>query len=143
MTIIMTPDQKPFFAGTYFPKHERYKVPGLLEILDDVMKEWRLKRGSLVDTGEKITSALNGRQKKRSEGGPYRFAEWCARAAGKNAWPPDGVLIKAAKDTLLYKSFDEQYGGFGASPKFPMPAQSDVSSAHQQIRSGKTCVRAC
>lgn len=119
MTIIMTPDQKPFFAGTYFPKHERYNVPGLLKILDDVIKEWKLKRGSLVDTGEKITSALNERQKKRSIGGRIPSGNGDG-TAGKNAWTPNNVLIKAAQDTL-YKSFDQQYGGFGASPKFPMP----------------------
>ena len=119
MTIIMTPDQKPFFAGTYFPKHERYNVSGLLEILDDVIKEWKLKRKSLVDTGEKITSALNERQKNRSIGGHIPSGNGDG-VSGKNAWTPNNVLITVAQDTL-YKSFDEQYGGFGASPKFPMP----------------------
>lgn len=119
MTIVMTPDQKPFFAGTYFPKQRRYNVPGLLEILDAINKEWKMKRESLVDTGEKITSALNGRQKKRSEGNRAE-APGGGSAAGKNGWAPDHALITSARDTL-YQSFDKQYGGFGASPKFPMP----------------------
>jgi uncharacterized protein YyaL (SSP411 family) len=119
MTIIMTPDQKPFFAGTYFPKQRHHNVPGILEILDAITKEWNVRRESLINAGEKIISALNSRPQKRS-GSSQTEAQNSRSAGGKTAWAPDQALITEARDAL-YRSFDEQYGGFGASPKFPMP----------------------
>lgn len=39
LTVIMTPDQKPFFAGTYFPKKAKYNMPGLMDILNSINKQ--------------------------------------------------------------------------------------------------------
>ena len=105
LTIIMTPDQKPFFAGTYYPKTRRYNVPGLLEILEATAAEWKDNRGELLKSADKIVSVLSDRSKKE---------------AGTDGSRLSKDLIEEAKD-LLYQSFDSWFGGFGSSPKFPSP----------------------
>jgi len=110
LTIIMTPDQKPFFAGTYYPKTRRYNVPGILEILDAVAKEWYGSRDSLVGTGGKIVEAINQRASKPAQ----------REQRGKEMSQTAKTLIHQAKE-MLSQSFDERYGGFGRSPKFPAP----------------------
>lgn len=102
LTVLMTPEQKPFFAGTYFPKHRRYGHPGLLELLSAVSNQWLSDRDSLVASGDKITGALAGEQREPSGQPPGR-----------------GPVEQAARQ--LAKSFDSRYGGFGGPPKFPSP----------------------
>ncbi len=110
LTIIMTPDQKPFFAGTYYPKTRRYNVPGILEVLSAISKEWKDNKLSLLKTGEKIVHALNHREQKQIDPGQdLRSSNYLSRA-----------IIHNAKENLL-QSFDPQYGGFGRNPKFPTP----------------------
>lgn len=111
LTIIMSPDQKPFFAGTYYPRTSRYHVPGILDILDAVTKEWKNNKESLLKTGDKIVSVLDSRIQQRKQ-------EW-------NRSQADGKTPRLKKDLIdeareaLYQSFDNWYGGFGSSPKFP------------------------
>lgn len=111
LTIIMTPEQKPFFAGTYYPKTKRYNVPGLLEILEAVTKEWKENRDELIRAGDKIVNVLNGRAQNRGKEPEER--EGKAARLNKD-------LVGTARETL-YQAFDNWYGGFGTSPKFPMP----------------------
>ena len=59
LTIFMTPDQKPFFAGTYFPKKQRYGHPGLLNLLEIISELWKNSRSELLDTCSQITEYLN------------------------------------------------------------------------------------
>ena len=61
LTIIMTPDKKPFFAGTYLPKNNQYGHMGLLELLTAVSAKWKQDRRQLLDQSEKITAFLNSR----------------------------------------------------------------------------------
>ena len=58
MTVFMTPEQKPFFAGTYFPKHSRYGQPGLIELSDRIAQLWKTDRARLVRSGEQIAAAI-------------------------------------------------------------------------------------
>lgn len=104
LTVLMTPEQKPFFAGTYFPKHTRYGSPGLLELLEAVSREWKgAGREALLSAGEEILAELRERK------GP----------AGKEM--SREMLSQAAE--ALWRRYDRKYGGFGGSPKFPMPHQ--------------------
>ena len=52
LTIIMTPDQKPFFAGTYYPKNDKMGLQGLLSILEAVKKGWSNNREVLLNSGK-------------------------------------------------------------------------------------------
>lgn len=102
LTIIMTPDKKPFFAGTYFPKKDRYGMPGLISILNSVQKTWSEKRDELENIGNQVTEAV-------STGDYYE----------SDSILDESIIEKAYKQ--LEHSFDPEYGGFGSAPKFPAP----------------------
>ena len=100
LTIIMTGEQKPFFAGTYLPKKSRFSK-GLLEVLDIVHNQWISNREEILKSSNMITKIIQN-----------HFASENHKAKASIE------LIYTAKD-LFEKSFDSKYGGFGESPKFP------------------------
>ncbi|MFX0164832.1 MAG: thioredoxin domain-containing protein [Promethearchaeota archaeon] len=102
LTIIMTPDKKPFFAGTYFPKNTRFGRIGLIDLIKRIKELWNNQRTELVNSAEQITFNL---QNIDQESPGELFTE--------------GTLKKAYK--LLLRQFDENNGGFGSRPKFPTP----------------------
>ncbi|XOQ47375.1 MAG: Cellobiose 2-epimerase [Eubacteriales bacterium] len=101
LTILMTPEQQPFFAGTYFPKRGWFGTVGLMELLDSAAQQWRENRGKIVRSGKEITDAIREREEKRTG-------------------QPSKQMIHRAKQQLT-QSFDTRNGGFGRSPKFPSP----------------------
>lgn len=101
LTVIMTPDQKPFFAGTYFPKYDSLRMTGLITILEKVKHAWDNNRKAIVDSGEKIVGLLNTEQEASQEK------------------IDDNTINEAFAH--FEEVFDEKYGGFGGSPKFPTP----------------------
>ena len=102
-TIFMTPDQKPFFAGTYFPKNARWGSIGFQELIETIAEKWKHDRNSLLESANQILSTL-----KKEE--PFR----------KNAVRSPEQIIEAAL-LIYHKSFDKINGGFGQAPKFPSP----------------------
>ena len=102
LTIMMTPDKKPFFAATYIPRQTRYGYVGLLEMIPEVRALWRDRRTEVLSAADKITAGLIGMDSVRTEG-----------EAGEQA------LHRAYHE--LNKSYDPVYGGFGQAPKFPSP----------------------
>lgn len=101
LTVIMTPDQKPFFAGTYFPKEDRMGIRGLISILNAVKSAWKTNRNDLISSGEKITEYISAKQ-----------------VSSKREIPED-IFDRAF--SYFKKYFDDIYGGFGSAPKFPAP----------------------
>ena len=101
LTIFMTPDQKPFFAGTYFPKFGGYGRYGLMELLERVADLWKNNREALLMAGNQITAAINQEQT-------------------GNGQKPDRQLVERAYSQLAQR-FDYKWGGFGGTPKFPTP----------------------
>jgi len=102
LTIILTPDRRPFFAGTYFAPEPRFGRPGLKEILYQVIAAWEQQRDRVAETAERITAEIQ----------PHF------------AGSPGGVLSVETLDLgfeQLAPRFDEQHGGFGIAPKFPTP----------------------
>ncbi|MBI1953858.1 MAG: thioredoxin domain-containing protein [Candidatus Omnitrophica bacterium] len=102
LTVILTPELKPFYGGTYFPPDDRWGRPGLKSLLNGIAAAWRERRGELIHTGESLTQALQAAE--------------LARGAG--SLPIDESLLAQAFE-LSRASFDETYGGFGSAPKFP------------------------
>ena len=99
-SIFMTADQKPFFAGTYFPKTAKYGQIGFLRLLQIIHERWERARKSLLDSADEIVEVLSKQPSSKGE--------------------VDEQLIETA--VRLYKNvFDEKYGGFGDAPKFPTP----------------------
>ncbi|RCX16390.1 hypothetical protein DFR58_111139 [Anaerobacterium chartisolvens] len=101
MTIFMTADKKPFYAGTYFPKNDRMGIPGLMSILDRITHAWKNQRSSLVDSGTEIVNAI----KENVTSSHYEIP----------------AEIPSEAFSALTSHFDSAYGGFGAAPKFPSP----------------------
>lgn len=103
LTIIMTPNQKPFFAGTYYPKRSRYNMPGLMDILFSVAKEWKDNRNKIISSSKNILSQLD------------TFFEGESTNSKLNSKVLDNGYNQ------LKHAFDKNYGGFGSAPKFPTP----------------------
>lgn len=99
-SIFMTPEQKPFFAGTYFPKTARYGSAGFLELLRAIADRWQSDRQTLTDSAEGVLAFLQEQE----------TAQGSARAQ----------LIDDAA-AWFRQAFDAKYGGFGGAPKFPTP----------------------
>ena len=57
-TVLMTADQRPFFAGTYFPKTSRYGTPGLKELLEIIAERWEKDRSELLRAADEVAAAL-------------------------------------------------------------------------------------
>lgn len=101
LTIFMTPDKKPFFAGTYFPKQDRMGMNGLISLLEIISKEWSGNRNKILHSSNEILDAI--KQPEYMKSGEL-----------------DENSIEEA--FLHFKSaFDDEHGGFGSAPKFPSP----------------------
>ena len=106
LTIFLTPDKKPFFAGTYFPKKNIQGRPGLIELAEKIAYLWENQRGDLLHSADNLLEHLK-----------------------KTIYEPEKVdkdLTEEALDKAydaLSKRFDQAYGGFGSAPKFPTPHQ--------------------
>lgn len=105
-TIFMTPEQKPFFAGTYFPKSAKYGRIGLKELLMVIHEKWEKDRKALLKSADEMIVHLS--KQVSSEG--QNLAETEA----------DEQLIHSAV-RIYERIYDEEFGGFGEAPKFPTP----------------------
>ncbi len=102
LTIIMTPDKKPFFAATYIPKENRFGRMGMLELIPRIKEIWATRRGEVLSSANQITAALQ---------------QVSQDASGEEL---DETTLDLAYEQLA-KRFDEQHSGFGSAPKFPTP----------------------
>ena len=102
LTIIMNPDKKPFFTGTYFPKNGRYERVGMMELIPRIKEIWSTRRDEILHTAEQIITEL---QKPLDDSPGEKL---------------DKSILKAAY-TNFTQRFNVQYGGFGNAPKFPAP----------------------
>ncbi len=105
-TIFMTPEQKPFFAGTYFPKHARYGSIGFLKLLETITEKWDREHTSLLDSAEQIIESIKKETVKPT-----------ARIDSQPNTDPEKILNKAIY--FYQQTFDKENGGFGHAPKFP------------------------
>jgi uncharacterized protein len=101
MTVFLTPQGKPFFAGTYFPPEDRHGLPSFKTVLRSVARAYREQRAEIDQAANDLTEFLDDRA-----GLPPRPEALEA-----------GVLDRAAN--LLAGEFDSAHGGFGGAPKFP------------------------
>lgn len=127
LTIIMTPEKKPFFAGTYFPKKQRGGHQGLMELSEQVGKLWNTSELKLRESADKIVSAVQSGLTKTNKPTlqDSSLVSEVSLQNGKdstsetlNTWGEQ--ILKKAYDNLAL-SFDARYGGFGSAPKFPTP----------------------
>jgi uncharacterized protein YyaL (SSP411 family) len=102
LTIIMTPDKKPFFAATYIPKESRFGRTGMIDLIPQIKDIWMSRKNEVLNSADQIVSSL----KQTSNDSP---ADELSEAT-----------LKSAYDQLSQR-FDKQNGGFSGAPKFPTP----------------------
>lgn len=100
MSLFLTPEQKPFFAGIYFPKENQYGVTGFRQLLMTIARKWAEDRASLLLSAEAVQKALT--------------------AESPDIDVEEEQLPEQAA-AQFRRSFDADFGGFGAAPKFPTP----------------------
>ncbi len=112
----LTPELKPFHAGTYFPPEDRQGRPGFLTILRAIAAGWAKEREKLVAEADRVLATLQ-----------ERFVESAPKPAS-DAKSGMEELLNAASEAFekgfqhFYESFDADHGGFGGAPKFPRGA---------------------
>ncbi len=115
MSVFLTPDLRPFYAGTYFPPEDRSGMPGFPRLLLALAKSYRENR----DVLHKLTSQVEERL--------HLFAS----LPGQAQEPELAHLSQAA--ARLMEEFDPEYGGFGGAPKFPRPLELAFLQAFSRL----------
>jgi hypothetical protein len=103
MSVFLTPDLGPFYAGTYFPPVRRFNMPSFREVLLAVSEAWQNQPDKAVDSAQRITAHIQGQS---------------AVSQFELLLKPEHLDV--AVDNLL-ASYDWGYGGWGDAPKFPQP----------------------
>ena len=104
MSVFLTPDLKPFYAGTYFPPAPRYNMPSFKDVLAGIARTWKEQQGEATRVGEEVSGHLQ-------------------QSLSANIQSDSGFTemhLEAAVKSIL-ESYDWGYGGWGAAPKFPQP----------------------
>jgi uncharacterized protein YyaL (SSP411 family) len=103
MTVFLTPDGRPFYSGTYFPKEERHGLPAFTRVLDAIAESWRDQRDKVEEQGRRVVQRIGRMGVLRESADPLS----------------EEVLLRAHAG--LRHAFDDRWGGFGPAPKFPQP----------------------
>jgi uncharacterized protein YyaL (SSP411 family) len=103
LTMFLTPDQRPFFGGTYFPKEARYNLPGFADLLERVAQVYREQGDAITGQNEELLGILQQTVPAPSSEVSLQLSPIAAAVRG------------------LKQQFDPEHGGLGAAPKFPHP----------------------
>ncbi len=106
MTVIMTPEKKPFFAGTYFPKDSRYGRPGMMDLIEHITTLWHEQREKVLESAARISEEIG------------KIAGSAGAGGGDESLGTE-TLDQAFEE--FHSRFDPMHGGFGGRPKFPVP----------------------
>jgi uncharacterized protein YyaL (SSP411 family) len=105
MSVFLTPEGLPFYAGTYFPPTPRYGLPSFQQVLQAIVRGWRDRRPELIASSRQVLAVL-----RQQQGAIGSRVEETLRSS---------TLTMAVG--RLQESFDADHGGWGAAPKFPQP----------------------
>ena len=108
LTMFLTPDQKPFFGGTYFPKRTRYGLPGFADVLERVAAAYREEADTIAAQNEQLVALLS------------RTVPAMAADTSLSAEPLSAAVAE------LKRMFDAVHGGLGGAPKFPHAAELEL-----------------
>jgi uncharacterized protein YyaL (SSP411 family) len=123
LTMFLTPDQEPFFGGTYFPKTTRYGLDGFAELLPRVAAAYREQGPAIAEQNARLKAALA-----LTNPDPQDANAALPVAAAESAW------------AALARSFDPEHGGFGGAPKFPHPFELDFCLRRYAARGDKAAL---
>ncbi len=124
LTVFLTPELRPFFAGTYFPPADKLGMPGFPKVLLAMADAYESQRGDVEEQAREITGAIN-----RAGGGASR--------GGAHVEVGSDLLRKASRK--LIARFDDRNGGFGARPKFPNTMALDVLLCRGVVEGDRVC----
>jgi hypothetical protein len=108
LTAFLTPDGRPYFGGTYFPRDDRFGRPGLGRVLLTMAQVWRQQRDQALESAASVMAAIEHNESFSGRGGDLTLA-----------------LVDKIAASILAK-FDPRNGGFGSQPKFPHPGALDL-----------------
>ncbi|MFZ0632664.1 MAG: thioredoxin domain-containing protein [Acidobacteriaceae bacterium] len=108
LTAILTPDGRPFFAGTYFPREDRYGRPGFERVLLTLALAWKTRREEVLESAASVIAAIEHGE------------TFSARSDTLSLEIVDKLVASAVGQ------FDPRHGGFGSQPKFPHPGVLDL-----------------
>ncbi len=114
MTVFLTPDLKPFYAGTYFPPDARYGRPGFTQILTALADAYENRREEVLRNAENVTRTIQG----------YLAADASSATLSEK-------IISDSVESMKNR-FDPVYGGFGGAPKFPHTMDLMLLMRHYQ-----------
>jgi hypothetical protein len=117
MSVFLTPDGQPFFAGTYWPRDDRGGMPGFRRVLESVAQVWTTQRTQVTESGERLSE---------------RVREVTRTPAAAAAVDAAGARQAAER---IVAAWDRHDGGFGQAPKFPQAMTIDFLLAHT-LRTG-------
>ncbi len=123
LTMFLTPDQAPFFGGTYFPKTSRYGLAGFAELLPRIAAAYREQGTAIAEQNARLKAALALTNPEPPEAGA--------------PLPVDAPKLAFA---ALARSFDTVHGGFGSAPKFPHPFELDFCLRRHAARGDKSAL---
>ncbi len=103
MSVFLTPDGKPFYAGTYFPPRPRYSMPSFQQVLTTIADAWQNRREELLEGSDRVVASIE--------------RQMAARATERELEPR--TLTQAFRN--LRRDFDDAHGGWNGAPKFPQP----------------------
>ncbi|HTC72450.1 MAG TPA: thioredoxin domain-containing protein [Solirubrobacteraceae bacterium] len=101
LNVFLTPEQLPFYGGTYFPPEARHGMPAWPQVLQAIAESWEANREEIRTGGERLRERLSGGSQLSASSQPLQQGELEQALAG------------------LSQSFDARNGGFGRAPKFP------------------------
>jgi uncharacterized protein len=102
LTVFLTPDLEPFYAGTYFPPTDRHELPALPRLLAALDHAWSTRQSEVHQNADQLTAAIRSRH---------------VSEAASELPPPEPVGAVA----MWMHEYDAEHGGFGPVPKFPQP----------------------
>ncbi|MDO4572770.1 MAG: thioredoxin domain-containing protein, partial [Clostridia bacterium] len=108
LNLFLTPEGKPFFAGTYFPPESRYGRPGFKQLVQAVKRAWSEQRETLLGDAEAAAAFIREAQ---------------AHTPGPGERPPEARELIWRALAWFERHYDAEAGGFGEAPKFPMGHQ--------------------
>jgi hypothetical protein len=111
LSVFLTPEGKPFYVGTYFPREPQRGRPGFLQLLKDISASWETDRDEIENRADQWTAAITD----ELESTPEQPGE-----------PPESDVLGTATAAAI-RSADRTHGGFGSGgPKFPQPRRLDL-----------------
>jgi len=108
LTAILTPDGRPFFAGTYFPREDRYGRPGFERVLLTLANAWQTRRQEVLESAASVIASIEHGETFSARGEQLSLA-----------------IVDKLVESAVHQ-FDPHHGGFGSQPKFPHPSVLDL-----------------